>query len=89
MIIVRVELLSARDGSLTELARMEVCNDETGTLARRNYITRTLRGRTRQALDERVPQRQGTVKNWPSEARHIWNLIAVALKGLGYGEGMR
>jgi hypothetical protein len=86
MIVVRVELWSAVTGQRTELARMEIANDETGTAARRNYITRTLFGRSTKALNERRTQRSGRVKDWPSEAVHIWNLISVALTGMGYGD---
>lgn len=86
MIVVRVELWSAIDGSKTELARMQICNDETGTTARRNYEARTLVGRSAAALDRNVVQRRGAVKNWPAEAVHIWNLVTVALGALGYGK---
>lgn len=85
MIVVRVELWSAVTGQKTELARMEICNDETGTMRRRNYITRTLTGRSTVALDKRVTQREGKVTNWPAEAVHVWNLVGTALAGMGYG----
>jgi hypothetical protein len=90
MIVVRVELWSAVTGIKTELARMEICNDS-GTSARRNYITRVLRGRSTEALDQRRVQREGraeregAVEDWPSEQVHIWNLVAAALAGMGYG----
>ena len=85
MIVVSVTLFSARDGSKTELARMHICNDETGTPTLRNYICRALRGRSSQQLDENRIQREGTVKDWPSESVHIWNLVAIALRNMGYG----
>jgi hypothetical protein len=84
MIVVRVELWSARTGEKTELARMEICNDETGTLALRNYIARTLRGRSQKTLNLRITQREGRVTSWPSENVHIWNLVAAALNAMGY-----
>ena len=85
MIVVRVELWSARTGEKTELARMEIANDGTGTRARRNYIARTLCGRSTAALNRRQRQREGTVKDWPSEAVHVWNLVSTALFVMGYG----
>jgi hypothetical protein len=85
MIVVRVELHSARTGQKTELARMEICNDDSGSAERRDYTARTLRGRSTAQLDRRVVQRQGTLKNWPSEALHVWNLVAVLLGRMGYG----
>lgn len=85
MIVVRVELHSARGRGVTELARMEICNDETGSAERRNYMARTLRGRSTEQLDRRVVQRHGTLKDWPSEALHVWNLVAVLLSRMGYG----
>lgn len=85
MIVVSVTLLSARDGSKTELARMHICNDKTGTPGLRNYICRVLRGRSSAQLDATHVQRTGTVKAWPSEHRHIWHLVAVALGNMGYG----
>jgi len=85
MIIVSVTLHSARDGSKTELARMEICNDETGTAMRRNYIGRVLRGRSTEQLDRREVHRTGEVKNWPAERAHVWNLVAAMLKSMAYG----
>lgn len=86
MIVIKVELWSAVTGVKTELARMEIANDKTGTLKRRNYITRTLKGRSAEQLRKRTTQREGTVKNWPSQSVHIWNLVATALAALGYGD---
>ncbi len=87
MIVVSVQLWSARDGSKTELARMHICNDETGTLALRNYICRVLRGRSTAQLDKLQVQRQGAVKGWPAQRLHVWNLVAMALRNMGYGVG--
>lgn len=86
MIVIRVELWSAVTGKRTELARMEIANDMSGGKARRNYITRTLKGRSTEALNKRTAQREGSVKDWPSEAVHVWNLVATALAGMGYGD---
>lgn len=83
MIIVRVELHSARTGKITELARMKLCNVG-GTEDRRDYSVETFRGRSLKALDNEVTNRTGGVTNFPSPAIHIWHLIAEALKSLHY-----
>lgn len=85
MIVVRVELHSAITGQVTELARAIIANDGTGTPELRHYQVMTLRGRSREALDRIVAQRTGRVRDWPSERLHVWNLVAEALKALGYG----
>lgn len=87
MIVVSVHLHSARDGSVQELARMHICNDETGSNERRNYFARVLRGRSKQALDQRQVQREGVVRDWPALQVHVWNLVATALRNMGYGPG--
>ncbi len=86
MIVVRVELHSAVTGKVTELVRMEVANDGTGTRTRRHYEARTLRGRNTKALNQRTTQRQTTLRDWPSEQLHVWNLVATLLAKMGYGQ---
>lgn len=86
MIVVRVELWSARDGSRTELARMLLCNEGSAG-ALRDYSIETLVGRSTEALDRRQVNRRGRVLGHPSESVHIWNLIAKALQAVGYGGG--
>jgi hypothetical protein len=85
MIVVRVELHSAITGRVTELARAEITNDATGTIERGNYLVRTLRGRGAAQLDHRVAQRHGQVTNYPRRREHVWNLVSIALTGMGYG----
>ena len=85
MIVVRIELWSARTGEKTELARMEICNDGTSAGALRNYIARTLRGRGAAQLNRRAAQRETQIACWPAERLHIWNLVAAALSRMGYG----
>lgn len=90
MIVVRVELWSAIDGSVSELARMTIDNigvspnQQLGT-----YRTRTLRGRSAEALHKamlaQTVQREGKVIDHPRLREHVWNLVAKALTGLGYG----
>lgn len=88
MVIVKVELWSAVTEHRTELARMEIAND--GVLSSKNvnrgdYEARTLKGRSTEQLNRRTTQRQGFVKNWPRLQLHVWNLVATALKEMGYG----
>lgn len=83
MIIVRVELHSAVNGQVTELARMHVCN-EGGTNALRDYSVQVLRGRSKEDLDRRVVQRRGALKQFPSLRLHVWNLVLCALVSAGY-----
>lgn len=84
VIVVRVELHSAVTGTVTELARAHICHaGETGQL--RDYFVRTLRGRSAEALDRGAVQRRGKVEQHPSEAVHVWHLVAKALAAMGYG----
>jgi hypothetical protein len=85
MIIVRVELKSARTGNTTELARMEIANDGGRRTTLRDYLIRTLRGRSKEQLDRRQTQREGRIEGHPSEREHVWNLVGKALARMGYG----
>lgn len=85
MIVVRVELWSARTGKTTELARMLVDNIG-GTEQRGDYRCRTLRGRSATAFDRRQVQREGRVRGHARLSQHVWNLVAKALSGMGYGQ---
>lgn len=84
MIVVRVELWSAVTGSVTELARMHICNDGQSSAALHNYDGRTLRGRSTAQLDRAITQRTGRVEGYPRERIHVWHLVARMLKALGY-----
>lgn len=93
MIRVSVQLISAINGNVTELARMDICNDGTGDFNRRNYtgeITGVLFegksyiGRDAKALDRGTVSKNGRVVNWPSERLHIWNLVRTMLETMGY-----
>jgi hypothetical protein len=85
MIIVSVQLVSAIDGRVEELARMEICNMGTGTSQLGNYSAETLRGRSTEQLNRRTRQRIAYVNGHPRQREHIWNLVAKALKALRYG----
>lgn len=84
MIVVRVELWSAVTGKKTELARMHICNDDTGTPALRNYDGTTFRGRSIEQLDRLAVSKRGRLTDFPSERLHIWNLVARMLSTMGY-----
>lgn len=91
MIVVRVELWSAITGDKTELARMVIDNIG-GDQKRGDYRCRSLRGRSADALDKAMRkinaggvQREGQVWGHPRLREHVWNLVAKALSGLGYG----
>jgi hypothetical protein len=93
VIVIRVELWSAVDGQKTELARMVIDNIG-GTNHLGDYRCRTLRGRSKEALDRATlqlardgtgAQREGRVLGHPRLREHIWNLVAKALSGVGYG----
>jgi hypothetical protein len=84
MIIVRVELLSAITGKTTELARMHICNDGTGSATRGNYEGVSFIGRDTAALDRRRASKHGKVSNYPRQSVHIWNLVARMLQAMGY-----
>jgi hypothetical protein len=91
MIVVRVELWSAITGDKTELARM-VIDNVGGDQKTGDYRCRTLRGRSADALDKALrklarggAQREGMVWGHPRLREHVWNLVAKALAGMGYG----
>lgn len=84
MIVVRVELHSAIDGSKTELARMHICNVN-GNRQWADYEATTFRGRCAEALSKLVPRRHSEVKHHAKARLHVWNLVGKALRNMGYG----
>lgn len=84
MIRISVHLIAHSTGKVTELARMDICNDDTGTMMRRNYNGVAYRGRNKGFLDRMKPQRIGRVTEWASEAYHVWYLVAAMLHSMGY-----
>jgi len=84
MIVIRVELHSAIHPSRSkELARMHICNVG-GDGEHGDYSVETFRGRSKEALDKCVVNRQGSVKNYPRLAIHVWHLVYEALKAVNY-----
>jgi hypothetical protein len=84
MIVVRVELWSARTGERTELARMRIANDGEGSASLRNYDGATFQGRSKGMLDREHVQRRGRLERFPSQRLHVWNLVAEMLANMGY-----
>jgi len=84
MIVVRVELWSAITGDRTELARMHIANIG-GSETIGNYEAATMRGRSTAQLNRNDVQRKCRVLGHPRLSQHVWNLVAKALSGMGYG----
>lgn len=88
MIVVKVELWSAINGNVQQLALMSIDNIG-GTQQLGDYRTRTYRGRDAEALARALVretvQREGKVLRHPRLREHVWNLVAKALSSMGYG----
>lgn len=84
MLVVRVELHHAMTREISEIARMHICNDATGTHLVGNYEGRTLRGATKEELDRHKVQRRGIVLGYPRRDRHVFNLVTRMLVAMGY-----
>jgi len=90
MRVIKVELWSAVDGTTSELARMTIDNiGVSPNMQLGDYRTRTFRGRSAEALHKAMlagtVQREGRVLAHPRLREHVWNLVAKALTGMGYG----
>lgn len=87
MIVIRVELWSAIDGSKTELARMHISNRGDNQNPRKgNYVGQTFIGRTAAALDRLAVSKEAALEEFPREALHIWNLVSRMLTAMGYNK---
>lgn len=92
MIVIKVELWSAINGSKTELARMHISNDGEQTVTNHRlgaYDGQTFIGRDTAALDRRTVSKRGRVENWPRADFHVWNLVARMLESMGYDKQPR
>lgn len=85
MLVVRVELHSAITGQVSEIARMDICN-EGGSAHSGDYGVYVMRGRDRDTLAKRTIQRRGKVLGHPRIREHVWNLVTKALVNCGYKE---
>ena len=76
MIVVKVELHSARTGKVSEIGRLLISNDGTGSPTRGNYVIQRLRRGT-QAV-----QKTGRVEDYPRQSYSVWELLKRALKAV-------
>jgi hypothetical protein len=79
VIVVKVELWSAKTGKITELARMHISRVRTGEHGHNDYETQVLR----KPLFKSVT-RSTFVNGHRSLVEPVWTLIASALGGMGY-----
>lgn len=78
MIVVKIELHSARTGSVTPLGRMVISNDGgSPNAARGDYTARVCR---KGSTDFMKPLRTGHVKDWPRLSYNIWRLVLRSLQ---------
>ena len=80
MIVVKVELHSARDGEVTEIGRTVIANDGTGDRKRRNYDVAVGRRGDISLRGVARPVRRGRVENYPAESYSVWRLVIRALR---------
>lgn len=84
MLIVRVELVSAITGKVTEIAKMRIANTGTGTPERGIYTGAAVKkGSPIPYLPKHV-MRYGEVFDYPRKSTHVWNLVARMLKAMEY-----
>ncbi len=76
MIVVKIELHSAITGQTTELGRLHIANDGTGTPERGNYNITKLGKRCRRLSEARV-------ENHPRKSYSVFRLVRRALEALG------
>ena len=87
MIVVKVELWSAITGAKKELARMHISNTgESPSPKLGDYDGKTFVGRSTEALDRRNVSHLGKVRGYRRLDRHVWNLVGLMLKDMGYGK---
>jgi hypothetical protein len=89
MLVIRVELHSAVTGKITEIARMLLYNDGTGSSEVGSYKGKTVKGSTQEPMApaviyERKAMREGTVGNYRRLNLHVWHLVARMLASMGY-----
>jgi hypothetical protein len=90
VLVVRVELHSAITGKVSEIARMRLWNDGTGTSERGSYSGTTHKGRIERpgylaGYGTQGPvMRTARVEGYPRQSKHVWNLVAKMLHNMGY-----
>lgn len=79
MIVVSIELLSARTGKRSLIGAMTLTNDATGSELRGNYNVKVYRKHPNGGVSESV-QRTARVEDYPRLAYNVWRLVMKALK---------
>lgn len=83
MIVVRIELHSAVTGEISEIGRMYIANDGTGSRRRGNYDALVMRrgAASPPTWAEKVARavRRSRVENYPRISLPIWELVRRAL----------
>lgn len=88
MIVVRVELWSARTHDVKEIARV-VIHNVGGTADRGNYECFSVKDEGADKFEANMrrldkQQRKGKVENYPRLSYHVLNLVARALKSMDF-----
>jgi len=81
MIIVTVKLHSARNGEISQLARIRLWNDGTGTQERGNYHWE-IRGKGNRFM------KNGELKNWPRKSKTALALLQKVIN-VSYPKGAK
>lgn len=84
MLLVRVELVSAITGRITEIARMRISNIG-GSKTRGDYEAAVFWGRDKDQLSYGRVHKRGQVAGHARVAEHVWHLVGKALAGMEYG----
>lgn len=85
MIVLKLELHSARTGKVTELGRTVIFNEgDSATPKRGNYGVAVCR---KGSTDWRKPLRTGSVKDYPRLSYNVWRLVVRALRSAFPEEG--
>lgn len=90
MLVIRVELHSAITGKISEIARMIVANDSSGTKSMGNYWGVTADGEVEgdhmipAAIVHETRKRDYTEIKGYDRSLHVWNLVTRMLTAMGY-----
>lgn len=89
MLVVRIELHSARTGKVSEIGRMVIANDGVATSKdprRGSYTVKIGRkGHDLNAAIWKRPQREARVEDYPRQSYTVWELVRRALNAV-YGK---
>jgi len=79
MLVIKVELHSAITGQISEIARMRIYNDMTGSREIGNYVADVFDDETKTKITA-----TGAVKKYPRLTAPVWSLVAKSLKAAGF-----